>query len=114
MDHEFDWTTWPWNQCKARLPKADRNNYSGCYGRCDLKKGHNGDHCLERGIAGDILFPNFDIVEYIVTLHAAGGVLAGCGLSLHTCYICKALVVEDFMEEHVNSHKGRIRRWLHL
>lgn len=38
------WATWPWNRCVAR-----RENRS----RCDLRRGHEGDHVLERGVSGD-------------------------------------------------------------
>lgn len=40
---EIPWATWPWNRCPAR-----REDYA----RCDLRKGHTGDHLLERGIGG--------------------------------------------------------------
>ena len=39
------WATWPWQQCRAR-----REPRSGeFFGRCELRKGHAGDHALERG-----------------------------------------------------------------
>jgi hypothetical protein len=35
---------WPWLRCRAR-------GGDGCYyGRCDLRRGHDGAHALERGM----------------------------------------------------------------
>jgi hypothetical protein len=42
---------------------------------------------------------------WAVTLHATEGKWAGCGLSLHQCPTCYALVVEDFMPEHLVWHR---------
>ena len=39
------WAKWPWQACKARKEP----NSSGYWGRCELRKGHDGDHALERG-----------------------------------------------------------------
>lgn len=39
-----------------------------------------------------------------VVLHATAGTLAGCGLSLHMCPACKAVVIENFMPEHKAWH----------
>lgn len=39
-----------------------------------------------------------------VTLHPTNRRLVGCGLSLHQCPVCCALVVEDYMEEHKLWH----------
>lgn len=36
-----EWATWPWNRCPARTERWER---------CDLRKGHDGDHALERGL----------------------------------------------------------------
>lgn len=44
--------------------------------------------------------------EWTVTLHAANGSLAGCGLSIHQCPECFALVVEDFVPDHQAWHEG--------
>lgn len=46
-------TNRPWatllSHCAARLPKG--TPYAGVYyGRCDLKRGHDGPHVLERGM----------------------------------------------------------------
>lgn len=42
--------------------------------------------------------------EWTVTLHATMGNLADCGLSIHMCAVCSALVVEDFMPAHMRWH----------
>jgi hypothetical protein len=39
------WAHWPWQSCPARVEP----NPSGLYGRCELRRGHEGDHALERG-----------------------------------------------------------------
>lgn len=41
--------TVPWRRCKAKLPPKSLGAGSH-YGRCDLKRGHEGDHWLERGM----------------------------------------------------------------
>jgi hypothetical protein len=42
----LDYSTFPWNRCKAVLEPKEGHSY---YGRCDLKKGHRSLHVLERG-----------------------------------------------------------------
>lgn len=42
--------------------------------------------------------------NWTVTIHATNGELVGCGISLHQCPECFALVVEDFMPEHQDWH----------
>lgn len=43
--------------------------------------------------------------EWSLTLHATMGTLKGCGLSVHQCPICFALVVEDSLPEHQAWHE---------
>lgn len=42
---KLPWSRW-WNQCRARKEP----NTAGHWGRCELKRGHSGDHILERGM----------------------------------------------------------------
>lgn len=35
------------SRCKAKLPEGEHLNY---HGRCDLNRGHDGPHILERGM----------------------------------------------------------------
>jgi hypothetical protein len=37
------------SHCPARLPK-DTESFGPYYGRCDLRRGHDGPHVLERGM----------------------------------------------------------------
>lgn len=44
---EYAWAgVWNWRKCRARKEP----NSSGYWGRCELKKNHDGDHALERGM----------------------------------------------------------------
>lgn len=43
--NELPWAFWWWQTCRA----VKEPNKSGYWGRCELKKGHEGDHALERG-----------------------------------------------------------------
>jgi hypothetical protein len=42
---DLPWAKWSWQCCPARVEP----NPSGPYGRCELRRGHEGDHALERG-----------------------------------------------------------------
>lgn len=46
------WAFWPWERCKARKRRVRGQVY---FGRCELRKNHEGAHALERG---------FDIVWF--------------------------------------------------
>jgi hypothetical protein len=67
---------------------------------CALPKGHDGV-CDWHPAFGQ---ENEKTVTYSVVLHATNGELVGCGLSLHECSVCRALVVEDSLEEHKLWH----------
>lgn len=41
-----EFATWPWQRCRARLPRRVTSPY---WGRCDLRRNHSTDHALERG-----------------------------------------------------------------
>jgi hypothetical protein len=40
------WAKWPWQRCFAYREPRDGSHY---HGRCELRRGHPGDHALERG-----------------------------------------------------------------
>jgi hypothetical protein len=44
---ELPWQEYPWQRrCKA----VKEPNWSSYWGRCELRRGHWGDHALERGM----------------------------------------------------------------
>lgn len=51
------WESNPFRRCRARLIREDA--IGPYWGRCDLRRGHDGPHCLERGM---------DEVEWEVTI----------------------------------------------
>lgn len=44
MVSALPWAKWPWEQCQA----VTIDVYGRC--RCDLKRGHDGEHRAERGM----------------------------------------------------------------
>lgn len=48
-DPDLKICTIPWKRCRAKLPPYTCGAMS-YFGRCDLKRGHEGDHWLERGL----------------------------------------------------------------
>lgn len=47
MDKTKRIASWPWNRCTAR---RERHRFQNYWGRCDLRRGHDGLHLLERGM----------------------------------------------------------------
>jgi len=46
VSEDLPWAGWWQRRCRAvREPKPD----APYYGRCELRRGHDGDHALERG-----------------------------------------------------------------
>jgi len=41
------WARWPWQACIAR---REQRGTSSLFGRCELRRNHEGDHALERGM----------------------------------------------------------------
>ena len=46
--HPREWAMWPWQQCRAR---REPGHPDGRWGRCELRRGHAGDHALEFGMS---------------------------------------------------------------
>lgn len=44
------WAWWPWHRCRAVKEPDSTVSGGGYFGRCDLVRGHFGDHALERGM----------------------------------------------------------------
>lgn len=52
----IEWSSWPWQTCPARTIDA----HGRC--RCDLRKGHDGDHRADRGMYDVVWSPEYRMV----------------------------------------------------